>query len=232
MKQIVGIVLLSLSTFFGIGILAHAKPSTELIEEVIAQAKSPRQFDWRQEFVSIEYNLLSVNERNSFQSSGYSFALRKTFDDRYLGIVGLRFITTEATASTNLLAMTPFSQAAQPSRREFFMIAGLPLLAGRSFTILSPRFSDWEHVLYAKAGGHYSFYNGRWKLKDASSAILPGQRVINYQEAIEVGIRLQFSIPRSLSLFLDQDYYYPISNYDSDLSDWSSFGGGVAWTFF
>lgn len=208
-----------------------ASPSLDLLGEVQAAASTPRYFDWRQENFSVEFSRLIINERNNFESTGISFALRKTFEHRYLGLAGVRQIKLHSTKSTEMLSMTPYLQAAQPSRLELFALGGLPLMAGRSLTILSPWFPDLEHALYLKMGGHYSFYNHQIKWRSEPPPSLHGQRIVVYHSVFESGLRLQVSIPYSLSFFVDYDYYYPVSGRDSDLSDWTSFGGGLSWSF-
>lgn len=205
--------------------------STDLVDEVIAQSKTRRLYDWRNEKLGIEYKLFTVNERNSFDSEGYEFALSKTFERRYLGLIGLRSIQTLNTSSTEMISMTPFTQAAQPSRKEFFVNFGIPLLAGRSFTFLSPHFPDLEHVLYFKFGGHINFFENKFNLTETTKITLPGQRLITYRYVFDLGLRLQFSIPYSLSLFFDYDYFNPGKQSDPDLKEWSLVGGGLAWSF-
>lgn len=221
--------------FLGLSVYSFSAQGLEnsqtLLNEVIAQSQSPHAFDWRSERVSLEMSKVIINERNNFLSGGFAVGARKTFEGRYLGIVGFRSIKTEATASSEMLAKTPFTQAAQPSRLELFAVAGLPILAGRSFSIFSDWLPDFEHVLYIKLGGHYNFFNDALKIKSQPSDILPGQRNIVYHEVLNAGLRLQMSLFHSASVFLDYDYYYPGAHYDRDLPEWLSLGGGFSWSF-
>jgi hypothetical protein len=209
-----------------------ASSSTELIDEVIAETNNPRLYDWHNEELGIEYSNFTMNEKNNFESSGYTIALRSSLSSRLFGLFGVRFVETYATPASELVALTPYQQAAQSNRREIFLQGAYPLLAGRSFTLLSPWVSDWEHVFYVKGGAHYNFLGTGYGLKSESTTALAGQRPVNYKWVGELGFRLQFSLPRSFSVFMDVDHFFPLKNSDADLKQWSLMGGGLAWSFF
>lgn len=222
--------LFTLFILFSNSVLASS--STELIDDVIAETQNPRLYDWHHEQLGLEYSTFNLNEKNNFESLGYSLALRSSLSSRFFGLLGIRFVETLATPSSEMVALTPYQQAAQPSRREVFLQGALPLLAGRSFTLLSPWISDWEHVLYFKLGAQYHFTGSGYALTQEPFQTLPGQRVVNYKWVGSIGLRLQFSLPRSFSVFMDMDHFVPLKDSDADLKQWSLLGGGIAWSFF
>jgi hypothetical protein len=224
--------LIGLVILFFNSALVLASSSTELIDEVIAETQNPRLYDWHNEQLGLEYSTFNLNEKNNFESFGYSLALRSSLSSRFFGLFGVRFVETLATPSTEMVALTPYQQAAQSSRREVFLQGALPILAGRSFTLLSPWISDWEHVLYFKLGAQYHFTGRGIAFNQEPLPALPGQRVVNYKWVGILGLRLQFSLPKSFSLFMDMDHFAPLKDPDADLKQWSLLGGGIAWSFF
>ena len=136
-----------------------------------------------------------------------------------------------ALVQPDLLSQTPFSQAAQASRTELAAGILFPLLAGRSFTRLSPWIADVDHVLSAVLNIHYSFYPS-WSHLTGGPAPdpLPGQRVINYRFAGEIGLQFKVGLPHALSVLAEWTYLRPAAR-DPDLPSWTSLTGGLSWAF-
>ncbi len=212
--------------FQSLSVTVAAAPvsSFDLVNEVIVQSENPRLYDLNLEKFGFELTKYSVNEKNNFESNGISLGLRTNLSAKYFLYTGIRSTSVTSTTSSDSLSLTPFNQAAQPSRKELYFQFGIPIIAGRSFTILSPWMSDWEHLILAKIGLHYNLYDKK--------GVLPAQRPIKYQFVSEVGLRLQFSLPKSLSVFVDYDYQYPLKKPDQDLKSWTILGGGIAWSIF
>lgn len=206
--------------------------SSDLIDEVISETKDVRAYDWRRDQLGLEYSRFTVNEKNNFESQGYSVGLRTSLSPRLMGVLGFRFIEVKPTNSSEMIALTPYQQAAQTNRKEIYMMGYYPLIAGRSFTLLSPWIADWEHTVYIKMGIHYNLLGRDLNFSSTEPQPLPGQRAITYKWVGDIGFRLQFSLPYSFSLFFDVDNFFPLKNRDGDLPQWSNMGGGIAWSFY
>jgi len=218
---------LLLTFVFSAGALAIEMPSTSgsLVEEVLSTSNSPHKWDWRQDLLTVEFGYSSIMEHNSFESRSYNVGVFKPLRGPWLARGSARFVRTEGTASSEMLALTPFSQAAQPSRHEFVAGAGYTLMDGRSATPLSPRLTDIGHALYGLLGLQYNHYSK----KDPEP--IEGMRAVYYDLALETGVRLQIYFPENLGLGLEWTYSRPLSGGDPDLRSWQRFTGSVSWSF-
>jgi hypothetical protein len=195
-----------------------------LVEEVLAETRDPHRFDWRSPWLQVEGGYATTIEANSFESSGFNLGLAKAVGSGLLARLAWRHIETRATASTSLLAQTPFSQAGQPSHEEFLAGLGYPILEGRSQTPLSPHTTDIGHALFALGGLQYNLFAG-------DSDLPPGLRAIKYSWIGEAGVRFQIYLPRSLGGSVEWTYSMPLIGMDADLPGWQRVGGTLSWSF-
>lgn len=206
-----------------------------LVEEVLSKSSSPREYDWRQAWFTVEAEATQINEANSFESSGYGLGLSRDLGDILSGSLGsawlarlnFRRVETRATESTRLIALTPFTQAAQPSRYEILAGVGFTLLEGRSATPLGPRMTDIEHALLLLGGLQYNIHDST----DSVDTLPPGMRAVKYRFVGETGLRFQIFLPRALGLALEWTYSFPLTDADPDLRGWQRYGGALSWSF-
>ena len=185
--------------FFGLwGPCATATdlPSTSgtLVEEVLSRSSTPHQWDWRNDVLMIEGGYTALHEFNSFESRSYNLGLATSLGGPWIARGAFRKVVIQGTPSSEQFALTPFSQAAQPSRYEALAGAGYALIEGRSMTALSPQLTDVGHALYAVVGVQYNFFANH------DPEPLPGMRAVYYDLVAEAGLRFQSSFRRPWAL--------------------------------
>lgn len=200
--------------------------SGSLAEEVMVQSGDrPHIWDWRHDFLTIEAGYTSLQELNSFHSSSYNFGLSRPISGPWILRLGVRKVSTTGTPSSELLGMTPFSQAAQPSRLEFIGGIGFALMDGRGATPFSPYITDVGYALYAIADVQYNYFSSR------DPEPISGMRAIYYDYVAEAGLRYQIFLPQSLGLGLEWTYSVPLRNANGDLNSWQRISGILSWSF-
>lgn len=207
---------------------AHAvslNTSGSLVEEVLATGPTPKTWDWRHDTLVLDLGYTVINEKNSFQSFSSSVGISRPLNESWLMRLALRQVKTEATPSSELLGLTPFSQAGLPSRKELLLGVGYTLLDGRSAAPWSPRITDLGHALYLLGGLQYHLYEN----KDPEP--LSGMRALYPTLAAEGGFLLKIYLPQNLSLSLEWTLSQALDQDDSDLQTWTRFGGGISWSF-
>jgi hypothetical protein len=208
------------------------RDSAFLFEEPISESSHSHKFDWVSQGLEFEVAYAPLFEKNNFSSYMYHFGLNRAVTGSIIGRFALRTVHVASTNSTNMLALTPFSQAAQGERTELMLGLGFPLLAGRSFSRLSPILTDLDHVFQAQAAIHYTRYPvAKDLMANDPPSPLPGQRVLAYTFAAELGLRFKIGLPRALSLFTEFDIDLPITNSDPDLPYWAVVLLGMSWNF-
>lgn len=201
-------------------------PSGTLVEEVMSHNPSdPHRYDWRKDSLTVELGYGNVVEYNSFRSESYQFGMFTPLGGGWIFRGTARRIATYGTSSSDKMALTPYSQVAQPSRYEFELGAGFALLDGRSQTALSPRLTDINHALYLIGGLQYNHYESR------ADEPIPAMRAVYYSVVANVGLRLQIFLPHSLGFGFEWTYSFPFSKPDPDLTSWQRFGGVLSWSF-
>lgn len=209
-----------------------AKDSAFLLEEPMSQSTRSHAFDWIAGGLEVEAAYGSVNEANNYLSWLYHFGVSYPVGKSILLRGAVRSVSVAGTASSENLARTPYMQAAQPERKEIMLGVGYPLLAGRSFSRLSPWLSDLDHVLFLQGGLRYAFFpTNESFLNTETPRPLPGQRVVAYTFAGEVGLRFKVGLPRSLGVFMEWTAATALKGRDADIPYWSIFMGGLTWNF-
>ena len=211
---------------------AESSGDAWLFEEPLAQSRDPHFFDWWKSRFDIEAGASSISEANNFRSYSCNLGVMYGLTNEIALRAMFRQVQVSGSASTAVVGQTPFAQGAQSARSELMLGVVVPLLAGRSFTRLSPWLGDLNHVLSFVTGAHYSFYPTlAHPLGGPRPEPLPGQLPITYHYAGELGMQLKISLPRSLSLFIEFEYLLPLANRNPDLPSWNTLGGGLAWSF-
>jgi hypothetical protein len=196
-----------------------------LVEETLSQSPDPHAYDWRKIPFQAELGYGSVEEGNSFKSRFYSLGVASSIAPSWLARATVRSVETSSTGSSDALAHTPYSQAAQPSRYEILLGGGYALLEGRSATPLSPRMTDLGHALYVIGGLQYNYFPSR------DPEPVPAMRAIYYDYCAEAGLRFQAYLPRAIGLSLEWTYSVPLTKADGDLPNWQRFAGNISWSF-
>lgn len=206
---------------------AYAESSTSglLVEEVIAQSDDPKGYDWRRRSLQVEASYALVNEANVFQSRSYGLGVATSFGGAWILRGAARRAETSETPNSRQMALSIYSQAAQPSRYEFLAGVGYTLLDGRSATALSPRITDIGHSLTALLGAHYNLFDNQ------EPAPLRGMRAIRYDVVAEAGLRFEVFLPKLLVLGIEWTYSIPLASADPDLPEWQRFGATLGWAF-
>ena len=201
-------------------------PSGTLVEEVLAQTPSdPHRYDWRNDSLTLEAGYGNVAEYNSFRSEAYHVGFFTPTGGGWIFRGAARRVLTYNTDSSSKMALTPYSQSAQPSRYEFVLGMGYALLDGRSQTALSPRITDVNHALYALVGLQYNYFTSR------DEEPLPAMHAVYYNVVAETGLRWQIFFPHSLGLGFEWTYSFPFSGREPDLGSWQRFSGILSWSF-
>lgn len=213
--------------FFAANAASAVELSTSgaLVEEVLAQAEDAKAYDWRRMTLQLDLQASFVYEGNVFQSRSYGLGAFHSLGRGWLLHGALRRAQTLETTSSQQMALTIYSQAAQPSRFELLLGGGYMLLDGRSSTVLNPRLTDLGHALIALAGVHYNHFDNR------DPAPIAGMRAIYYDLVAEVGLRFQIFLPHSLGVAFEWTYERPLRGADPELTDWQRFGGSLSWSF-
>jgi len=201
-------------------------PSRTLVEEVVAQTPSdPHRYDWRNDSFSLELGVGAISEFNSFRSDSYQLGVMAPVGGGWIMRGTARRVNTFGTGSSSQMALTPYSQSAQPSRYEFVGGVGFALLDGRSQTVLSPRLTDVNHALYVLAGAQYNYFTSK------PDEPIPAMHPVYYNWVLETGLRWQIFFPHSLGFGFEWDYSVPFSHAEPDLGSWQRFTGILSWSF-
>jgi hypothetical protein len=204
---------------------AELSTSGTLVEEVISRSENAKAWDWRRYQIQIEAGYTTINESNSFTSKSYNIGLSRPVSRGWIARGQIRRAVISGTASSNAVSLTPFSQAAQPSRYEILGGAAYTLLDGRSSTLLSPKISDLGHALYAIGGLQYNYFTNE------EPEPIPGMRALYYKFIAEAGLRFQVFLPEHLGIAFDWTYSLPVTSSDPDLNSWQRFTGSLTWSF-
>lgn len=196
-----------------------------LVEEVLSQSEDAKGYDWRRMNLQLDFNAAFVYEANIFKSQSYGLGAFRALGRGWLLHGAVRRTETSETQSSRQMALTIYSQAAQPSHWELLLGAGYTLLDGRSATALSPRITDLGHALIAMAGVHYNIFDNR------DPAPLPGMRALYYDLVAEAGLRLQIFLPHSLGVSIEWTLEAPLRGGDPELPHWQRLGGSLSWSF-
>jgi hypothetical protein len=204
---------------------AELSTSGALVEEVLSQSEDAKGYDWRRMRLQLAFDASFIYEANVFQSRSYGLSAFRSLNRGWLLRGALRRTETSETASSRQLALTIYSQAAQPSHYELLVGGGYMLLDGRSSTALNPRLTDLGHALMALAGVHYNHFDHR------DPAPLPGMRAVYSDWVAEAGLRFQVYLPHSLGAAVEWTIEAPLHGGDPELPHWQRFGGSLSWSF-
>ncbi len=208
---------------------ADALTAGGLVEEVVSRSDSPHAFDWRAATAEVQLGYGYVDEANNFDTETFELGAGVPTGEGSMARFGLRRTQVYSTPSSNDVGRTPFRQAAQPTRYEFFGGDGYGLLEGRSMTRLTPWIPDVAHVMLAYAGAHYSLPNKGWVPRRGDPpAVLPGQEQVKTKIALELGLRWQIYLPSSFGVYFEGLYNRPMGS-AGRLRSWSYFSGGLVW---
>jgi hypothetical protein len=134
----------------------YRTPFSEIAARTIGTASQPVQFNWRHTTVQASVTGDQLFELNNFNS------LRAGLMARFptggiLAELGVSYVRTWDTPSSELLALTPYRQPGRPDRMDIDFNVALPLAEG--VVTLAPRFlPSLELVFNAYAGIRYSLY--------------------------------------------------------------------------
>jgi hypothetical protein len=204
---------------------AELSTSGTLVEEVLSRSENPSTWDWRHPRVQVELGFTTLDEANSFTSKSYNLGVSRPLGRGWIARGQVRRAVTSGTASSNAVSLTPFSQAAQPTRWEFLAGGAYTLMDGRSSTLLSPKITDLGHSLAVLAGLQYNYFS------NTDPEPIPGMRALYYKFVGELGLRFQVYLPEHLGLAFDWTYSLPLSRPDDDLDSWQRFTGSFTWSF-
>lgn len=149
---------------------AHRSPFEALSERLIGTASRAVRFDWRQKTVGlglVTSGLLELNDFSSVRIGGVARIPAGTF----MVELGVTRALTWGSASTDILAQTPYRQAARPGRFEIDVNVELPLAEG----VVTPRFAfvpPAEMVFSVTAGFRYLVYTETWRDLSAGDVTL------------------------------------------------------------
>lgn len=137
---------------------AYRTPFPVLAERTIGTTSRAVEFNWRRTRAQVGGLVAQPFELNSFDSLRAGGLLRLPRDGRVFE-VGLGYVWVWNTASTELLALTPYRQPARPRRWSLEGSLGLPLAEG--VVTAAPRwFPALELVLMGYVGLRYEWYPG------------------------------------------------------------------------
>lgn len=203
-----------------------------LVDEVMSQSTSPHAYDWRKAAVEVEVGVDYVDEANNFDGNGWHVGAQMPFASGMMARMVLRRMYVHPSRAGELLEKTPYRQSAQVTRYEVGAGGGYALLEGRSMTRLSPWLSDFEHVLFFTGMAHYNEPNAATlPQKGDDTSRLPGQRKAKYVFAIELGLRLQIFVPKSVGFFFEMDRQAGLRGSAPGLGAWQHFSTGALWSF-
>jgi hypothetical protein len=202
--------------------------SPGILQDVISESRSPRAYDWRKNSYELQLGYGYTDEANNFENEIYELILGLPSEGGLITRVGLRRAIVMGTNSSDKIGRTPFTQESTMTRYEIVAGLGFSLLEGRNFTRLSPSFGDFENVVMAWAGFHYSHPNASYiPKKNEKPKKMPGQNAKNFKYVIELGLRWAIYTPKDYGLYMEAMYHLPLGS-SGDLKNWNYFAGGIA----
>lgn len=199
-----------------------------IVSEVISESRAPRAYDWRKNSYELQLGTGYIDEANNFENEVYEIILGIPMEGGLMTRIGLRRVIVRGTESSDNVGRTPFTQESGMTRYEILAGMGFSLLEGRNFTRFSPGLGDFENVVLASLGLHYSHPNASYiPKKNEKPRKLPGQKPINQKIVIELGIRWAIYSPKDYGIYLESVYNRPLGA-SGDLKSWTYFGGGIA----
>jgi hypothetical protein len=136
----------------------YRTPFEVLTERTIGAASRAVRFDWRRSNVQIALMGSQLLELNNFSSGRLGLLLRKPFGD-LMAELGVAWVFTGGSPSTDTLALTPYRQVGRPSRLEIDLNAAYPLAEGVA-TARAGFFPATELVFSINAGLRYRYFPG------------------------------------------------------------------------
>lgn len=150
----------------------HRTPFPVLVERTIGTASKPVEFDWRRTKVHLAAagdHLFELNNFDSLRAGG----LARFPSGGLITELGVSYVWTWDTASSEALALTPYRQPGRPDRLEIDLNVGIPLAEG--VVTAAPRFfPSAQLVLNAYAGLRYLVYPGGFegmKIREGFAAV-------------------------------------------------------------
>jgi hypothetical protein len=199
-----------------------------IVSEVVSESRSPRAYDWRKKAYELQLGYGYIDEENNFENEVFELMMGFPSDGGFMPRFGVRRVIVMGTESSDKLARTPFKQEAGMTRYEIVTGVGISLLEGRNFSRFSPGLGDFENVILAWGGIHYSHPNATWiPKKNEKPRKLPGQKPVNQKIVFELGMRWAVYTPKDYGLYLEAMYHLPFGATE-DLKDWNYFAGGIA----
>lgn len=151
----------------------HRVPFAELAERTIGTASQPVEFNWRRTTVHAAATGSQLFELNNFNSLRAG-ALVRFPTGGALFEVGVAYVRTWDTPSSELLALTPYRQPGRPDRMDVDLAVGIPLAEG--VVTVAPRiFPSLQLVLNGYVGLRYQLYPdafGGMKAGEVFAAVL------------------------------------------------------------
>lgn len=151
----------------------YRTPFEVLTERTIGAASRAVRFDWRRSRFQLAITGSQLLELNNFSSGRLGLLLRKPFGD-LMAELGVAWVFTGGSPSTDTLALTPYRQVGRPSRLEIDLNAAYPLAEGVA-TARVGFFPATELVFSFDAGIRYRYYPGELSgqgFGDVAKAIL------------------------------------------------------------
>jgi hypothetical protein len=136
----------------------YRTPFEVLTERTIGAASRAVRFDWRRSNLQIALMGSQLLELNNFSSGRLGVLLRKPFGD-LMAELGMAWVFTGGSPSTDTLALTPYRQVGRPSRLEIDLNAAYPLAEGVA-TARAGFFPATELVFSINAGLRYRYFPG------------------------------------------------------------------------
>ncbi len=147
-------------------------PFEVLTERTIGAASKPVKFDWRRSYAQLGSTASLLSEFNNFDSFRTGGLLRLPYSG-LLFETSLTYVRTWDTRSSRLLALTPYRQAARPSRFEIDFGVAYPLAEG-VVTAQPSFFPAAELVFNAYGAIRYLIYPSAFSglgFKDSAKAV-------------------------------------------------------------
>ncbi|MEL6548161.1 MAG: hypothetical protein AAFQ82_26275, partial [Myxococcota bacterium] len=192
-----------------------------------------------------------LSELNTFRSGRYGLLLRTPLGRSLLGELGLSYVRTTSTQSSETLALTPFRQAGRPSRLEVELNLSLPLAEGVVTTL--PSFvPPLEMVFSLTTSLRYAYYrgsqNGLSLRRSFSNAFRPSltQQELDNLESRRLGGMVIDPARFALMAGFTQDIYFSSGAFispramlniplggitETTLSFWWEISVAAGWTF-
>ena len=144
-------------------------PLADLVQRTIGTVTKPVAFDWRQTKVQVAATGSQLFELNNFNSIRGG-AMARFPSGGMITELGLSYVKTWDTPSSELLALTPYRQPGRPSRLEIDLTLALPLAEG--VVTAAPRFLPAAQLVFnAYATFRYSLYTGGFKHMKAGKVL-------------------------------------------------------------